>query len=53
MPQATREDTRFSLTDAEAWELAAKFGTPLYVLDENTLRAKIQRYRSAMLKAWP
>lgn len=53
MPQATREDTRYSLTDAEAWELAAKFGTPLYVLDENTLRAKIQRYRSAMLKAWP
>lgn len=40
-------DPRFRLTAEQAAELVAQFGTPLYVLDESTLRAKMRAYREA------
>ncbi len=40
-------DSRFQLTRAQAEGLAAEFGTPLYVLDEASLRARIRRYQAA------
>ncbi|MCC7435574.1 MAG: diaminopimelate decarboxylase [Methanoregulaceae archaeon] len=40
-------DPRFRLTPAQAAELVAQFGTPLYVLDEATLRTKMGAYRAS------
>ncbi len=40
-------DPRFRLTPEQAAELVDQFGTPLYVLDEETLRAKMRAYRQA------
>ena len=34
-------------------DLAAEFGTPLYIFDEATLRARCQRMVSAMSAAYP
>jgi len=41
------QDPRFRLTPQQAAELVAQFGTPLYVLDEATLRSRMRAYRSA------
>jgi len=46
-------DHPFVLPDAEVREAVRTYGTPLYVLDEATLRARIRRYRSAFNAAWP
>lgn len=46
-------DDRFVLTDAQAQELAATYGTPLYVIDEANFRARLQRYRAAFQAVWP
>lgn len=46
-------DPRFRLPDRGAQELAARFGTPLYVLDERTIRARIREYYEAFATAWP
>ena len=46
-------DDRFVLTDAQAEELAATYGTPLYVVDEATFRSRLQRYRAAFQANWP
>ncbi len=46
-------DTRFRLSDAAARELAARFGTPLYVLDEAHLRERIREYWAAFAALWP
>lgn len=40
-------DPRFRLTSEQAAELVAQFGTPLYVLDEATLRERMRAYRNA------
>ncbi len=53
MAPATRADSRFRLVESQARELAEKFGTPLYVIDERTFRDRIRRYREASLKANP
>ncbi len=44
---------RFRLSESQADELAAAYGTPLYVLDEAHFRAKIRAYRNAFKAAWP
>jgi diaminopimelate decarboxylase len=46
------QDTRFRLTADQAEALAATFGTPLYVIDENHFRARIQRYLAAFGKVY-
>lgn len=46
-------DTRFRLSVEQADELAASYGTPLYVIDEAHLRARIRSYREAFLRAYP
>ncbi|MHB8636490.1 MAG: diaminopimelate decarboxylase [Fimbriimonadaceae bacterium] len=53
MPAAVRNDTRFRLSEAQATELAATYGTPLYVIDEAHFRAAIKRYRAAAEAAHP
>lgn len=40
-------DPRFRLTSEQAAELVTRFGTPLYVLDEATLRERMCAYRNA------
>lgn len=45
-------DSRFRLTEGRADELASKFGTPLYVLDETHFRNRIQRYKDAAETAY-
>ena len=34
-------------------DLAAKYGTPLYLMDENKIREHIKEYKSAFLKYFP
>ena len=42
-----------TIAGCDATELAAEFGTPLYVLDEDRLRARCRTYVSAMQKHFP
>ncbi|MEZ0326635.1 MAG: diaminopimelate decarboxylase [Fimbriimonas sp.] len=53
MISAPTRDTRFRLSESQANELAAAYGTPLYVIDEGHFRGKIRAYRSAFKAAWP
>lgn len=46
-------DRRFRVSEAQATELAAKFGTPLYVLSESTIIASAKRYQESLAKEWP
>lgn len=46
-------ESRFILSDDLARELAATYGTPLYVLDERHFRERIRRVREAAEEAWP
>ncbi|MEI7987143.1 MAG: diaminopimelate decarboxylase [Armatimonadota bacterium] len=41
-------DSRFKLTDVQARELCEQFGTPLYVLDERTIRDRFRQYHNAL-----
>ncbi len=41
-------DSRFRLSPTLARELANRFGTPLYVLDEAGIRARVKAYREAL-----
>jgi diaminopimelate decarboxylase len=34
-------------------DLAEEYGTPLYVVDEQSLRSQARRFRSALLERWP
>ena len=43
----------FTLTPFECQELAEKFGTPLYVMDESRLRIRAREYLAAMKSAHP
>jgi diaminopimelate decarboxylase len=53
MTEPTLPDSRFRVSGAKAEELAAAFGTPLYVIDEGHFRAKIRRYQSAFRAVYP
>ncbi|MEI7577415.1 MAG: diaminopimelate decarboxylase [Armatimonadota bacterium] len=46
-------DSRFRLSADSANDLAEKFGTPLYVLDEAGLRERVARYRHALAALYP
>jgi diaminopimelate decarboxylase len=43
----------FRLESGQARELAATFGTPLYVVDEAHFRERIRRYRQALVDTFP
>ena len=34
-------------------DLAARWGTPMYVVDEQAVRSQVRRYRQALAAAWP
>ena len=46
-------DSRFKLTETQARELCEQFGTPLYVLDERSIRDRIRQYHNALDRAYP
>ena len=46
-------DGRLYIEECDATELAREFGTPLYVMSENHLRANSRRYREAFSRYWP
>jgi diaminopimelate decarboxylase len=46
-------DSRYRLSEALALELAATYGTPLYVIDEQSFRSRIRAYLQAFRSAWP
>ena len=46
-------DDRFRLSSEAAQALAREYGTPLYVLDERTLRSRMRAYRDAAFAATP
>ena len=59
-PETTTRDAtgRMVIGGITLFELAERFGTPLYVFDEQTLRARARRFVSAMtasprLSFWP
>jgi diaminopimelate decarboxylase len=41
-------DSRFKLTETLARELCEQFGTPLYVVDERSIRDRIRQYHNAL-----
>lgn len=47
------DDRRFRLSDLEVRSLADRFSTPLYVLDERTIRSRIREYWDAFAACWP
>ncbi len=53
MPIASAQDIRFRLNEAQAKDLVAKFGTPLYVIDEVHLRHRIRTYIDGFKAAYP
>ncbi|MEB3326152.1 MAG: diaminopimelate decarboxylase [Synechococcus sp.] len=54
-PLTTRLDAQgqLSLGDCTLSDLARRYGTPLYVLDEATLRATCRAYREALARHYP
>ncbi len=58
--QLSRIDDCLSVRDGRLWiegcdatELAARFGTPIYVMSENQLRRNAQRFVEAFSSRWP
>ena len=47
------EKGNLTFAGLDTTELAAKYGTPLYLLDENTVRARCKTYINAMAKYFP
>lgn len=47
MVEAPKTDTRVRLSADQAAELASRFGTPLYVVDEKHFRERIRQYKTA------
>jgi diaminopimelate decarboxylase len=54
-PLATRRDSAGTLFigDVSLVDLAKRFGTPLYIYDEATIRHQIEQYRSAFTARYP
>lgn len=44
---------RLFIEDCDATDLAREFGTPLYVISENHLRANTRHYQQAFSNCWP
>ena len=51
--QRVREDGHLEIGGIAAVELAQRFGTPLYVIDEACMRDRCRRYREAFGRAYP
>jgi diaminopimelate decarboxylase len=51
--QRVNERGHLEIGGCDAVELAARFGTPLYVMDEDELRAKCRAYRRAFESRYP
>jgi diaminopimelate decarboxylase len=47
------DEVPFRLESGQAWDLADRFGTPLYVLDEATIRSRARAYRESFKSASP
>ena len=47
------KDGHFTLGGADTVALAKKYGTPLYLLDENKIRRQCEIYREAIKKHFP
>ncbi len=54
-PPGTERDGagRLSISGCEVQELAERFGTPLYTVDEDALRSQARRFRGALETRWP
>ncbi|HTU30502.1 MAG TPA: diaminopimelate decarboxylase [Solirubrobacteraceae bacterium] len=54
-PPGTERDRsgRLSIGGCEVRDLAERFGTPLYVIDEDGLREQARRFRDALAARWP
>jgi diaminopimelate decarboxylase len=52
MPTEVAVDSRLTLSDDQVRSLAEQFGTPLYVVDEAHLRARVRRYVAAFESAY-
>jgi len=53
MSATNATDSRFRLTDIQAKEVAATFGTPQYVINETHLRERIRLYIDSFKAAYP
>jgi diaminopimelate decarboxylase len=51
--QAVRTDGALEIGGCSTVELAERFGTPLYVIDESEVRARCRAYREAFAKHYP
>ena len=51
--QAVNERGHLQIGGVDVVELAAEFGTPLYVMDEATIRDSIRAYRQAFVSRYP
>ncbi|MDW5594836.1 alanine racemase [Conexibacter stalactiti] len=49
----SQRDGHLYVEEIAATELAARFGTPLYVVSERALRANAREWRRAVAEAWP
>lgn len=52
MPTAPEQESRRILPPDLVWDLARRFGTPLYVVDEARVRERIRAFRLALERAW-
>ena len=50
---AAARENRLEVGGCDVVELARRYGTPLYVIDEYTVRDACRRYRMALLKHYP
>jgi diaminopimelate decarboxylase len=46
-------DDRLGIAECVVGDLAAEFGTPLYVFDEATIRSRARRFRDALAAGYP
>ncbi len=53
MPTEVALDSRLTLTDEQVRDIAATYGTPLYVIDEAHLRARVRSFKTAFERSHP
>jgi hypothetical protein len=52
-PAFSARDGRLHVEELACTELAARFGTPLYVMSETRLRSNVRRLGAALAAGWP
>lgn len=50
---SVNESGHLTFAGRDTVELAAKYGTPLYLMDEDKIRARVREYKTAMQKYFP